>query len=458
VTITARPEARRLPEPIVRDPNPGLWRALLHAVYDLAWLAGIALSSPWWALRALGVPRFRRMLIERFTLDLAGGGPPCILVHGVSVGEVKVALSFARELARRRPGAEVVISATTDTGLEVARKQHAGRVVRYPFDLAPVVGRFLGRVRPSAVVLVELELWPNFLRCANRAGIPVAVINGRMTPHSFGQYLLFRHALPQFNRVSLFCAQLEEYAERFRSLGGDGERALVTGNLKADSQGGQAPAAEALAALRALFGLVPGRAVVVAGSTHEPEERELCRAWRESIPEARWILVPRHPERSPAVARALAELGLAPQLLSELRAGAPPDPSRPALVDSIGELEAIYALADLVFVGGSLVPHGGQNVLEPAALGRPVVHGPHMANFAQEAALLERAGASLTVAGAAESGALLKELLADPARRERMGAAGRAAVAAQRGALERTLAALEARGCLGAAPPPTRAP
>jgi 3-deoxy-D-manno-octulosonic-acid transferase len=423
---------------------------MLHAAYDLAWLLGIAASAPWWLARCIAVPPFRRMLGERMTLGLAQG-PPCVLVHGVSVGEVKVAVSFARELARRSPGREVVISTTTDTGLEVARKLYAGRVVRYPFDLAPVVGRFLRRVRPLAVVLVELELWPNFLRSANRAGVPVSVINGRMTRQSFGQYLLFRRALPQFNRVTLFCAQLEEYADRFRSLGGDPERALVTGNLKADGLRAAELEPEARAALRALFGVRAGQAVIVAGSTHEPEELELFRAWRAELAAARLILVPRHPERTGVIARQLAEQGCAPQTLSELRRGESADALRPVVVDTIGELEAIYGLADLVFVGGSLVPHGGQNVLEPAALGRPVVHGPHMANFAQEAALLARAGASRRVERAAELGAVLKSLLEEPELRARMGAAGRAAVASQRGALARTLAALEQRGCL--APP-----
>ena len=441
------------PGPIHSDPNPGVLRALLHAGYDLIWVAAILLSSPWWVLRSLLVPRFRRMMAERFTLGLAPSPGPCILVHGVSVGEVKVAVSFSRELARRSPGTEVVISATTDTGLQVARKEYEGRVVRYPFDLAPVVNRFLRRVRPSSVILVELELWPNFLRCCNRAGIPVAVINGRMTQHSFGQYLLFKRALPQFNRVSLFCAQLDEYAQRFRSLGGPPERALVTGNLKADGLRIGVPEPAVVAQLRELFGAPQGTPVVVAGSTHEPEERQLYETWRRWVPTTRLILVPRHPERAPRVLRALEELGGSAQLLSSLRAGEVPDPARPVVVDTIGELERIYALADLVFVGGSLIPHGGQNVLEPAARGRPVLHGPHMSNFVQEAGLLERAGASLRVEDADELGRALARLLDDPQARERMGASGRDAVESQQGALARTLLALAERGLFEAPEP-----
>ena len=443
--------------PIDRDPNPGPLRALLHASYDLLWVLAILLASPWWIWRSLRNPAFWRMLNERFTCGLVARSKPCILVHGVSVGEVKVAVCFARELARRHPDTEVVISASTDTGVEVARGSYAGQVVRYPFDLSAVVNRFLRLLRPASVVLVELELWPNFLRCCNRAGIPVAVINGRMTQHSFGQYLLFRRALPQFNRVSLFCAQLDEYAERFKSLGGAADRAVVTGNLKADGLTIGRPDAATVAGLRELFGVRPGVLVVVAGSTHEPEERQVFEACRDSVPEARLILVPRHPVRVPEVLRSLDELGVRAQLLSELRGGAVADPSRPAVVDSIGELERLYALADLVFVGGSLIPHGGQNVLEPAALGRPVIHGPHMSNFVQEAGLLERAGASRRVADTDELGRVLAELMSDPAARERMGTSGRGAVEAQRGALAATLAAL-AEGGLFQAEDPLPAP
>ena len=432
--------------PIRADPNPGPLRALLHAGYDLIWGLAIVLSAPWWVARSLVDRPFRRMLAERLTLGLERSGRGCVLVHGVSVGEVKVAVSFAEALARREPGTEVVVSATTDTGLEVARQSYRGRVVRYPFDLSAVVNRFLARLAPDSVVLVELELWPNFLRCCNRAGIPVGVVNGRMTQHSFGQYLLFKRALPQFNRVSLFCAQLEDYADRFRSLGGPPERALVTGNLKVDGLRIGAPEPESVAGLARLFGVPADTPVVVAGSTHEPEELELFRVWRAHFPRARLVLVPRHPGRAAGVVRAIEEAGGRAQRLTELRAGAVPDPERPAVVDTIGELATIYGLADVVFVGGSLVPHGGQNVLEPAALGRAVVHGPHMANFVVEAALLARAGASREVAEAEALGPVVVELLEDRERRERMGDAGRAAVASQRGALERTLAALERHG------------
>jgi 3-deoxy-D-manno-octulosonic-acid transferase len=443
-----------VPAPITGDPNPGALRALLHLFYDLTWIAAMLLASPWWLVRCARDARFRRMAGERLTLGLPllrDEGRRRILVHGVSVGEVKGAAPLVHALEQRFPGIEVVISASTDTGVEVARKTFPGHtVVRFPFDPTWVVQRFLRRLSPQAVVLIELEIWPNFLRICNRRGLPVAVVNGRITDASFSRYHVFRSALPQFNRISFFGVQMEEYAERFRRLGGASERVVVTGNLKADSFGERAAQQSAGAAreLGLLLGLEPGRLVLVAGSTHQPEEGLVAQAWREGVPEARLILVPRHPVRAEAVEAELSSLGFASQRLTALRAGERPDTKRILLVDTIGELEALYALADLVYVGGSLAPRGGQNVLEPAALGRPVLHGPHMDNFRQEAALLHGVGASRTVRDGRDLAAALRALAVDAQRRAEMGSAGRSAVLSQAGATARTLALLEER-CLG---------
>jgi 3-deoxy-D-manno-octulosonic-acid transferase len=367
VANPGRVRARTAPAPILADPNPGVLRFVLHGVYDLGWFLAILLASPWWILRCAADGRFRTMARAR----LGGGLPPAprpgdrprILIHGVSVGEIKAAQSLVRGLAASHPGHEVVLSTTTHTGLDVACKLYpAARIVRFPLDLTPVVRRFLRRVDPVCVILVELEIWPNFLREANLQGIPVAVVNGRITGKSFGHYRLFRGLLPQFNRITLFCVQDEDYARRFEELVGSRERLLVTGNVKAD--GVPVGAVEPGSELRRLLGARAGGLLIVAGSTHEPEERLLVEACSRVAPDARLVLVPRHPERTAALARDLAALGRPAQLLSRLRAGEVPDPTRPAIVDTMGELEQVYALADLVYVGGSLVEHGGQNVLE----------------------------------------------------------------------------------------------
>jgi 3-deoxy-D-manno-octulosonic-acid transferase len=433
--------------PIHGDPHPGPKTALLHAVYDAAWCVAIVLGSPWWLVRSALDPTFRAMVRQRLTLALPRFDPerPRVLVHGVSVGEVKGAAALVRALGERLPGVEVVISTTTATGLEVARKTYPElTVVRYPLDLSPLTRRFLRVLSPRVVVLMELEVWPNFLRSCNRARAPVAVVNGRITPRSFERYRLFRHTLPQFDRISLFCVQSAEYAERFRGLGAAAERVVVTGSMKADGLkiGAVTPKPE----LVRLLAAPPGAPLIVAGSTHRPEEKQVAAAWMAAARGARLVLVPRHPDRASEVLADLASLGLSGQLFTRLRAGLETaDPARPAIVDTIGELESVYALADLVYVGGSLVPHGGQNMLEPAAQGRAVVYGPHVHNFVQEAALLESAGAARRVANSAELESAFRELLADPATRARMGACGLEAVAAQKGATVLTLEALVRR-------------
>ena len=443
--------ADRAAPPILRDPNPGLARFALHLAYDFAWGLSVVFASPWWIWRCVTSRTFRAMAKARLVLVPLPPPDPRrrrVLVHGVSVGEVKGAQALVRALRDAAPDVEVVISTTTETGLAVARKTYPDlAVVRFPLDPSFVVRRFLRRLAPACVVLVELEIWPNFLRQSNRLGIPLAVVNGRITDRSLGRYRWFKDLLPQFNRLSLMCVQDDEYAARFRALSADPARILVTGNIKVDGlrTGRVEPAAE----LARLLAGRPGQALVVAGSTHEPEERWFVEAMRTAAPDARLVIVPRHPERAKELARAFAELGPAPQLLTALRGGEAPDPARPAFVDTIGELEQVYALADLVFVGGSLIPHGGQNMLEPAAQGRPVVFGPHVHNFVQEVALLERAGACVRLAGREELAPDLERLLRDPVERARMAGAGIAAVERQKGATALTLAALVDR-CLTA--------
>ena len=281
------------PAPIPRDPNPGPLRALLHASYDALWIVALLLLAPWFLLRAAFDRAFRRMAIERLGLDRScpRSSKPRLLIHGVSVGEIKGAAPLVRALAERAPELEIVISSTTETGLEVARQLYPQlAIVRFPIDLSPCVADFLQRIDPLAIVLIELEIWPNFLRQSNRRGIPVAVVNGRITSQSYRRYRWFRRSLPQFNRISLFCVQLEEYAQRFRALGAR-RRVLVTAT-KADGlmRGDSPELARKVAELRSW--LAPRRRlVVVAGSARARRTlvAQVCRAW------ARVVIVPRHP-------------------------------------------------------------------------------------------------------------------------------------------------------------------
>lgn len=427
------------PRPIRSDPSPGLGRFLLHLFYDGVWALAFVVCSPWWLVRGLLDPRFRQLARERTFGRLPAprqpGGRQRILIHGVSVGEIKAAKPLIEALESRY---EIVLSTTTDTGQSVARQMYPGHaLVRFPLDFSPLVSRMLARVDPSLIVLVELELWPSFLRVANRRGIPLAVVNGRITERSFPRYRRFKLLLPHFTRISLFCAQDEEYAGRFRALGAAPQRVIITGNIKAD--GLRTGARERRAELVKLLSPGAGVPVVVAGSTHAPEERLIVECWKQHAAHSRLILVPRHPARAEELVRELPQL----QRLSSLRAGEIPDPTRPALVDTIGELESVYALADLVIVGGSFLPHGGQNMLEPAAQGKPCVYGPFVGNFLQESALLERSGAAVRLPGSPALGPALAELLGDPVRMARMGQCGMQAVETQKGASARTLDALQ---------------
>jgi 3-deoxy-D-manno-octulosonic-acid transferase len=442
---------RTWPAPHRSDPLRTWRSAFWHGLYNLLWFVGGLLGLPVWAWKAWRSERFVKLLVQRslwrwVTPPL--GTRPRVLIHGVSVGEIKGAASLVRRLSRERQDLEVVLSSITDTGLEMARQQYPSlTALRFPFDHSWLARRFLKRLAPSAIVLIELELWPNLLREANRLGIPVAVVNGRITARSFGRYRLLERWCPQFGRISLFCAQTETYAQRFSGLGVSAERLCITGNVKVD--GIVVGRAEPGADLRRWLAGGAGQAVWVAGSTHAPEERWVVEAWARALPAARLVLVPRHPHRAAEIQQQLAGLGFPAQRLSELRQGQmAPDPRQPLLVDTIGELERVYGLADLVFVGGSLIPHGGQNLLEPAAQGIPVLHGPHMHNFVQETQLLAEAGASRQVADGEELGRAAAELLAQPERAQAMGTAGRLAVARQQGATEATWLALSGSGVI----------
>ena len=436
----ASQEGSQRAEPVRREGSLRAW--VLHTTYDFLWVLCALASSPWWVSRCVFNRTFRRLVWERLGFELrkvrAKGGAPRVLVHGVSVGEVKAAQSLVKGL--EDAGYEVVLSATTDTGVDVAQKLYgASRVARFPLDFSPVVRRFIRVLRLDAVVLVELEVWPSFLLAANRRELPVAVVNGRITERSYKRYEAFRYLLPQFHRITMFCVQDEEYAERFRDLSNGTRSIVVTGNIKVDALPLElrAPGPE----LRRDVCGEAARQLVVAGSTHEPEERWVVEAWRSEFPEAALVLCPRHPDRCDGVSD---HLGGEVQRLTELRESAEVrDESLPLLVDTVGELEEIYGLADVVIVGGTFVEHGGQNMMEPAAAGRAVVHGPSVENFVQEARLLERAGASKVLDGEAELGRTVRELLADDAQRGEMGQLGRAAIAGERGATDATLAALE---------------
>ncbi len=413
--------------------------------------ASLAAYAPYALLRSLvGGPRLgdvRGRLGRSGWPDLEGG----IWIHAVSVGEVGVARNLLAAVARERPGGRLGVSVTTAAGRELAERAFAAqaRVFAFPFDLAGPVERALAATRPGLVLLTETEIWPLFLERAARRGIPVALVNGRLSERSFRRYRLARGFVREMlGRLALLAMQSPEDARRALELGAPAERVLVTGNLKYDL-----PPAAPFPDEERLREAAAGRAVLVAGSTAEDEEGRVLDAWSRLDARPLLVLAPRRPERFDAVARVCESRGLRVVRRSI------PDSRVPSpdvyLLDSIGELASVYREATLAFVGGSLVARGGQNPIEAWAAGVPAIAGPHMENFRDVAAAGESRGILERVADVPTLSSRLAAALDAPERTRALGSEAARFVAGSRGAAERTaeavLALAPARAARGAA-------
>jgi 3-deoxy-D-manno-octulosonic-acid transferase len=418
---------------------------------NLIYMALLVVCAPALLFRAIKAGKYR----EGWAAKVLGKAPrrigerPCVWFHAVSVGEVLLLKPIVAELARRRPAWDVVISTTTTTGLAVARRSYPDLVTFYaPLDFSWATRKAMARVRPTVLVLVELELWPNLIWAAKRAGVRVAIVNGRLSHRSHRGYKRLRGPLgPTLRRVDAIAAQTEEYAERFVSLGVPRHRVRVTGSVKYDGLEGDRNNPRTLA-LRRELGLAPADLVFVAGSTMEGEEAAALAAYRAARTQharLRLVLVPRHADRFDRVAAWLEQRGERVLRRSHPEALVGRGERPPViLVDTLGELAAVWGLADVAFVGGSLVGRrGGQNMMEPAAYGAAVLFGPHTANFRDTVEQLLARGAARRVADADELTSALIDDLNDPESAAARGAAGRAFVLAQNGASDRTLAELD---------------
>ncbi len=373
------------------------------------------------------------------------GGKKCLWVHAVSVGETMAARTIIEAFEQAHPDWEIRLSTTTATGREVARKRFGeDRVFYCPLDLSWMVKRVFRRIRPDLVVLMELEVWPNFLVVAEEWSVPVVVANCRITEKSLrGFERLGNLARKMLNRVRLWLAQSEEYASRLRSLGIPAERVAVVGSVKYDTVPTELD--EGIRAeYRALFG-VDGAPLLVAGSTHPGEETAVLRAckalWEGDFPDLRVVLVPRHPERLDAVEREAAGFA-AVRRRSGLSAKTPAD-APVVLLDTMGELAKVYAAADLVFVGGSLIEHGGQNIMEPCGLARPTVMGPSCYNFDEAVETLRGCDGYRPVEADDALAAAFAELLRAPETAAAMGRRARKALLGRQGATTRTIELLD---------------
>ncbi len=361
-------------------------------VYSCGLFSVLVLGLPYWLLRMATSGKYREGLGERLGLvpqrvvesDRASEGRQTIWIHAVSVGEVLAVSRLVKELGRRAPAFRVMLSTTTRTGQRLARQQvGAERSFYFPLDFAWIVRRYLKRLRPALLVLVETEFWPNVLAECHKAAVPVVVVNGRVSDRSFPRYLRLRGLWKRIlSSIALILAQSEEDVKRLKAIGAPQERTRFGGNLKFDVR--TVETAGVTAALRA--NLPKGARVLVCGSTMEQEEEILLTAFHElrlSVSGLVMILAPRHPERFDRVAELLRTQGEENVRRSQwMQKPTPLKPGMVVLLDSIGELASVYSLASVAFVGGSLTPTGGgHNPLEPAQFAVPIVMGTHYANF-----------------------------------------------------------------------------
>ena len=421
----------------------------MYVLYSFVLALALLVGAPWFVYQGLRRQKYFGSLRQRFgglPVSFNLDGEPSIWVHAVSVGEVLAARPLVLELRERYPGFRLFVSTTTVAGQQVARRHlpQADAVFYFPIDLAPVVGRVFDRVRPRLLVLMEGEIWPNVLRECGRRGVRTVLVNGRVSARSFPRYRLLAPLMRRvLADVDACCMQSDEAARRITLVGADPARVSVTGSLKFDAVRLPTPAAHNRPRDRVLrfFRVPPQRPVIVAGSTMRGEELPVLQAFRRikaAQPQALLILAPRHADRFTEVMHIARGEGFATARRSEL--GIDTDPHADVVVlDTIGELAQLYQLATVAFVGGSLVPTGGHNILEPAVYGRPVVFGPSMSNFAEIAHMFLAHGAAVQVDTAHALEETLIALTADPVRRAALGAAARALVEANRGAAGRTL-------------------
>lgn len=415
----------------------------MYLLYSALLAAGLLLSLPYWLWQMARHGKYHAALAERLgrvPKRLASQAAGTVVwIHAVSVGEVLAVSGLVSELRRRHPRHRIVVSTTTDTGQKLARK-HFGEdnVFYFPLDFGFAIRPYLQRLRPGLIVIAETEFWPNFLRLAHASGARVAVVNARISDRSLPRYRRWRFLLTGvLQAVDMFLAQTETDAQRLADIGAPVERVQVSGNLKFDIPPPAMP--PIVSSLRTALGDGP---VIVCGSTVEGEEPLLLRAFENilaSHPRAVMMLAPRHPERFGEVARLLESLGIRFWRRSlwngDALAGGV------LLLDSIGELAAIYSLADIAFVGGSLVPRGGHNIIEPALYGAAIVVGNHTENFRDIVGLFQSREA-VRVVGPAELPLALMELISNPAARAELGRRAAETLRSQAGATQRTADAL----------------
>jgi 3-deoxy-D-manno-octulosonic-acid transferase len=423
---------------------------MVYWLYNLLLLISALFLVPYYLLLGLRYGKSRRGIRERLgfyspeqltTIQ----SKRTIWIHAVSVGETRAAMPLIRKLHQEYPEYQILLTNVTETGHAIALTlEEVDLCLFFPFDFSTVVRKALTTINPELIIIVETEIWPNFISQAHRADIPMILVNGRISDRSFPRYRLIRFLFqPILEKFSALCMQSQIDAERIAVLGAPDNRVENTGNLKFDYELIDVTEQQ-ICQRKERYRLPEQTAIFVAGSTHAGEEKQLLEAYRQIAAQIDQklilVLIPRRPERKKDVIALLKELKFQYQLRSTLTEK---DPLLSAeevlLVDTLGEVLDFYSIADLVFVGGSLIPIGGHNLLEAALLAKPVIFGPHIQNFKEISAKMIRSGAGVKVA---DQLALVRQsvvLLNDPVRCRAMGEAGRSLIAENAGTTERTM-------------------
>ncbi len=420
----------------------------MYTVYNIILFISSFFLLPYYLLKMSLTGKYRKSLGPKLGLIQPGilktmERNPRIWVHAVSVGEVTAAAPIVSSLREIFPSACIILSTSTETGQAMARRIaiDATSYIYYPLDIPFVIRRVLSFVRPDIFVIVETELWPNFLRICKKAGIKIVMVNGRISPRSFKNYIkssfFWKEVLKQLDEIGVIS---ETDARRIRALGVPHSKVHVFGNSKYDSLAAMVDPKSHEEISRKL-NIVPGSRVFVAGSTHNSEEEIILSVYRrllEEYPDFKLIIIPRHVERGNQV-RSLANEAGFPDciMMTEIKNGKKRSQERVIIIDIIGELFKVYSLATVVFCGGSLVPKGGQNILEPAAWGKVIFYGPSMDDFTDEKNLMEEAGAGITIRNGDELLEGIRALLKDPERLSLKGEEGRKSVVSNMGASRR---------------------
>ncbi len=380
-------------------------------------------------------------------------GREVIWVHAVSVGEVMAARLLSEGLLERYPEKRLVISTITKTGNDAAKRFFKDRcsIIYLPVDISYVLNRAFSIIRPRLFIIIETEIWPNLIIALNKRRVPIVLVNGRISPASYGRYLKIKFLIKGIlNKITLFCMQSDEYKRRIKNMGAPADKIRVTGNMKFDAADRASRRGRLdTGAIRNDLGLAGEEELFIAGSTHKPEEGMVIRVYKnllKDLPGIRLLIAPRHIERAVEIEGLARKFGFTPMRTSSMTQCAKEDAQKkvpPILIlDTMGRLDQIFSIGTIVFMGGSLMRKGGQNILEPAVFSKPIIFGPHMFNFKDIAETFLNEGAACRVEDEDKLLTAAKTLLEDPKKRERLGSRAKSLIDKNRGATKRNLEAI----------------